>query len=406
VALLVAAYVPYLAAYQSGCVTHRNGTTFLSANSHAVLFNLASLQANRNLPLQLSEFESRRMMACGRYEARFVAQQADQGLTVANALSTQQSAWQQMQLISKCLDGPSSFDLARLPVNATMPAAEFLRPLDALTTAKISQCAVGVDAAASGSSGSGSASPDASSNHDSSFNSGASFNCSWLPACPLNSCSGPSVSAIRSSSRTASCASEYALHHALLYGLLVLVVFLSLQLSRFACNRAVVRIGWRALTPQGITFLATCDHLGKQKVAQDDEEEEKERKRRRRKKRRRKLGLDDDDHSDSSGSSSDDEEDENDDSDLSASESENSQSRSSKALKSKNKKEGAGKAAEEDPLSVQRKLLRRSMLAYESTANTYLLITLLAHAPYLLLLLALRDPLGWGSSVRIAEPRN
>jgi len=92
---------------------------------------------------------------------------------------------------------------------------------------------------------------------------------------------------------------------------------------------------------------------------------------------------------------------------LSAYDSENSQSRSSKSLKSKKTKDGAGKAGEkEDPLSVQRKLLRRSMLAYESTANTYLLITLLAHAPYLLLLLALQDPLGWGSSVRIAEPAN
>jgi hypothetical protein len=44
------------------------------------------------------------------------------------------------------------------------------------------------------------------------------------------------------------------------------------------------------------------------------------------------------------------------------------------------------------------------MLAYESSAGRYLLLTLLAHVPYLLLLFALRDPFNWGSALRIAAP--
>lgn len=362
--IVAAVYVPLYTSYKDACVRRTSNGTFLTENSNTVLYNYASISGNKEILFALTAYESRRAMACGRYEQRYATQAATQAVTQSQARSTQKHAWSNMDLVERCLDPTASFNLTALQatLNATQSLPALVDPMAPITDGLMSSCAVDFSLSASASSGSSSSSSPGSQG----------FNCTWLPTCVTSVvCPGPNAGAIRASSWDSSCNTEYTLHQSVFFWLLVIVIFLCLNASRIAFNKALVRLGWRALTPAGLTFMATCDHRGQQ-VTKNEQIERQRRKKR---------------SSGSSGSAS-------------------SSSASSSARRRKQLEHDlAFDPTTEGSTPVPRSLLRRYMTAYERSANRYLFLTLLAHVPYLLLLFALSDPFGWGSQLHTAPPK-
>ena len=364
VIIVAAVYIPMYTSYKDACVRRTSNGTFLTENSNTLLYNYASISGNKEILFALTAYESRRAMACGRYEQRYATQAATQAVTQSDARAAQKRAWGNMDLVARCLDPTASFNLTALQaaLNATRSLPALLDPMAPITPDLRSSCSVDFSLASSSSTSSSSSSPSGQS----------SFNCTWLPTCVTSVvCPGPNAGVIRASSWDSSCTTEYTLHQSVFFWVLVIVIFLCLNASRIAFNKALVRLGWRALTPAGLTFMATCDHRGQQVT----KNEQIERQRQRRKKR----------GSDSSSGS-------------------RSASASSLDRRRKQQHDFAADPSE-GSTPVPRSLLRRYMTAYERSANRYLFLTLLAHVPYLLLLLALSDPFGWGSDLHTAPPK-
>lgn len=190
-----------------------------------------------------------------------------------------------------------------------------------------------------------------------------------------------------------------------------------MNVSRMFAVKALVRVGWRALTPAGITVITTCDHGGK--IIDQNHEQNKK------KKAEKKKEDDDSDDDDDEGGSK-----------LSprsgtcSTRGDNETERSISLDKCEHEHDTAGQmpsppsgtpepdgkngtddddndddAKDHDPTQVSASVMRRHISTYESAAMRYLALTLLVHVPYLIVLFLLKDPFGWGSPFQIAPPR-
>jgi len=88
----------------------------------------------------------------------------------------------------------------------------------------------------------------------------AIFNCSEMPPC-TSSC-GVSKPVILVASLQAGCETEYLVHSFIARFGVTILVFISLNLSRMLFMAAIVRLGWRSLTPRGFEFVSNCTRVG------------------------------------------------------------------------------------------------------------------------------------------------
>jgi hypothetical protein len=88
----------------------------------------------------------------------------------------------------------------------------------------------------------------------------AIFNCSEMPPC-TSSCS-VSRPTLLAASLQAGCETEYLVHSFIARFGITLLVFISLNLSRMLFMAAIVRLGWRSLTPRGFEFVSNCTRIG------------------------------------------------------------------------------------------------------------------------------------------------
>lgn len=357
--LFLAAYIPMYHSYEDGCLKSHDGT-FLSRNSFVLLYNYASQRGQTEMILQLTEYEARRALECGRERQRQATSEYEDGSDIANVLIQQESAYTNMELIQRCITG------IELPEGTVQPTIhpKLLLSDDLFRTCKVdTSSSVYVNLLSSSSS-------------STSFTS--IFNCTDLPVCSVSqTCPGPDILTIRSTTYDSSCQTEYVLHQGIFYFGLVMIIFGCLNLSRMMFLKGMVRLGWKALTPKGITFQATCDHQGNV-VTQEEKKKKKKDKKKSRKMDRRSRSVH---HQHGSDSESD--------TDLELSRSHHTRPSSSRPVA---------------PLPINKLALKRHIAAYESSAMNYLLFTIIAHIPYLLLLFVLKDPFHLGSSVRVEPP--
>jgi hypothetical protein len=88
----------------------------------------------------------------------------------------------------------------------------------------------------------------------------AVFNCSEMPPC-TSSCR-VSAPFLRALSLDAGCVTEYLVHSFIARFGITILVFISLNLSRMLFMAAIVRLGWRSLTPRGFEFVSNCTRIG------------------------------------------------------------------------------------------------------------------------------------------------
>jgi hypothetical protein len=89
----------------------------------------------------------------------------------------------------------------------------------------------------------------------------AIFNCSSLPECDIT-CSGPNKQKIRQITKECSCATEWFLHSYWLHGILSLLIYILMNISRSLLVNGIARVFWRKLHPCVFTVVATCDQDG------------------------------------------------------------------------------------------------------------------------------------------------
>lgn len=89
----------------------------------------------------------------------------------------------------------------------------------------------------------------------------AIFNCSFLPECDIT-CPGPNKQKLRQITKECSCALEWFFHSHLLQGILSLLIFVLLNISRSLLVNGISRVFWKKLHPGIFTVVATCNQDG------------------------------------------------------------------------------------------------------------------------------------------------
>ena len=219
--------------YVSGCVHTRNGT-LLTLNANVLLFNAAGLEGHAVLLATVAAYDARAAMDCARLNGAAVANYINDELALEAARAQEHSADDDIALLSRCLS-PASFNQS--------VSLSLVSPLVLLTADTVTACSTHTDYAAELQL--------------------PALNCSALPSCSLSSCSaGPSPDAIAAATFDSGCTTEYALHSALLLYSVALLVFVCHNVSRLLIVRAVVRMCWQALSPNGLTALVHCGESG------------------------------------------------------------------------------------------------------------------------------------------------
>ena len=186
-------YVILYADYQAGCVQSRNGT-LLTVNANALLFNAAGLEGHAVLLATVSAYDARAAVDCARLNGLGEADYVNDELAMAAARAHEQSADDNIALLSRCLS-PASFQVELL-----QPAAADLSlpsPFVVLSVDVVSECSPYVDYAGELQL--------------------PVINCSALPSCSLSECAaGPSPASIQAATFDSGCMTQYALHSSLL----------------------------------------------------------------------------------------------------------------------------------------------------------------------------------------------
>jgi len=88
----------------------------------------------------------------------------------------------------------------------------------------------------------------------------AIFYCTTIPPC--HSTCFPAKGSMQTASMIAGCETEYLVHSFIARFWVTILVFISLNISRLLFVAAVVRLGWRSLTPRGFEFVSNCTRVG------------------------------------------------------------------------------------------------------------------------------------------------
>jgi len=90
----------------------------------------------------------------------------------------------------------------------------------------------------------------------------AVFSCDnkTMPSC-VSTCDAARIK-ILGASLNAGCSTEWLVHSFIARFWITCLVFICLNISRMLFMAAIVRIGWRSLTPRGFEFLSNCTRIG------------------------------------------------------------------------------------------------------------------------------------------------
>jgi len=240
---IVPPYTSILDAYVEGCVKTKDGTV-LSNNTFAIAFNYAQSDGNKILTEGFQQYDASRNEICGANLQKTSDDYNNDLESLTTSQAAQQESSQQAALIYKCINftvfgSPNSFNLS-VP-NTRYPLVIIDSALDRFNSSDVYHPCM----------------PDAMAGFQL---RSAVFNCSAMPPCTY-SCS-PGRTTIQAASTQAGCETEYMLHSFIARFWITFLVFISLNISRMLFMAAVVRLGWRSLTPRGFEFLSNCTRIG------------------------------------------------------------------------------------------------------------------------------------------------
>jgi hypothetical protein len=246
-ALALAAIIPpyssILDAYVQGCVQSKEGTVIIN-NTFSIAFNYAQSDGNKILMEGFQAYDASRNEICGQH-LQGTSDEYNQAVSdLAQAKLSQSENSAQVYLINKCVNftnmgSPATYnytaDGARHPQVIIAEAidrandSDIIHPCMPLAMAQFQLLP-------------------------------AIFNCSNLPPCGI-SCD-PERTLIATASRQAGCNTEYLVHSFIARFWVTILVFISLNISRMLFMAAIVRLGWRSLTPRGFEFVSNCTRIG------------------------------------------------------------------------------------------------------------------------------------------------
>jgi len=242
-ASIVPPYTSIVDAYVEGCITTSGGTV-LSNNTFAVAYNYATSDGNKVLTEGYQQYDASRNEVCGRYlQSSGDGSDSDQS-DLSAAISAQQTNSVQTLTIYRCVNFTTfgtvqswnaSFYGARHPMLIVQDAIDLYNASDHLHPCMPLAMSL--------------------------FNMlPAVFNCSELPPCTTGC--GVFKPSLIAASLQAGCETEYLVHSFIARFGVTLLVFISLNLSRMLFMAAIVRLGWRSLTPRGFEFVSNCTRVG------------------------------------------------------------------------------------------------------------------------------------------------
>jgi len=243
VALALASIIPpYNSLYQeyvNGCVKSDDGTV-LSNNTFAIAYNYASSDGNKILTEGFQTYDANRNQECGAHVQSTTDTSNQNNANLGSSQASQRDSRYRLELFQRCLNF-SVFPSSYLAYNTSTSGHR--HPLLILNDAFKAPSA-----------------PCPQAKMDQYVLLPAYFNCSNLPQCPV-SCLAPRAP-VATNSKRAGCETEYMIHSFIARFWVTILVFVSLNLSRMLFMAAVVRLGWRSLTPMGFEFVSNCTRVG------------------------------------------------------------------------------------------------------------------------------------------------
>jgi len=241
-ASIIPPYSSLLNAYVTGCITEKDGTV-LTNNSYSIAFDYAQSDGNKIFTQGFQQLDASRNEICGEHlQQSSDAYNADLE-SLASSQASQADNSKKTFLIYKCVDF-SVFGNATY-YNETIGRRH---PL------------VIIDDAISRTNASDITHPCMPNSVSGYALLPAVFNCSAIPPC-ISTCA-PNGAHVQTAAVEAGCETEYLVHSFIARFWVTLLVFISLNISRMLFMAAVVRLGWRSLTPRGFEFVSNCTRVG------------------------------------------------------------------------------------------------------------------------------------------------
>jgi hypothetical protein len=241
-ASIVPPYTSIVDAYVAGCVSGSEGTV-LSNNTFSVAYNYATSDGNKVLTEGYQQYDASRNEICGRHLQKTTDDSDADLTTLSAAISSQQTNADQTFTIYRCVNfttfgpvqGYNTTNGVRHPMLIVQDAIDRFNASDHLHPCMPAAMTM--------------------------FHLlPAIFNCTEMPPC-TSSC-GVSRPTIAVASLQAGCETEYLVHSFIARFGITILVFISLNLSRMLFMAAIVRLGWRSLTPRGFEFVSNCTRIG------------------------------------------------------------------------------------------------------------------------------------------------
>eukprot|EP00823_Brevimastigomonas_motovehiculus_P006540 TRINITY_DN5431_c0_g1_i1.p1 TRINITY_DN5431_c0_g1~~TRINITY_DN5431_c0_g1_i1.p1 ORF type:complete len:1000 (-),score=231.97 TRINITY_DN5431_c0_g1_i1:169-3168(-) len=237
-------YMPLYYNYQDGCVTSRNGTV-VTHNLFSVMYNYAASDGNKEITWGLERNDKTRVRVCREMTEESSTSQADVEARVVTAQSRQKLSSNRLQLFEKCIKLDESMGIStEAQADFETSTGGLHHPLYYL--------------------GSRSATCRKSSVLSAPLQQGQ-FNCSILPPCSVT-CPGPDEPSLAYAAHESGCRTEWLVHSMIFRTFLSGLMYSCINISRVLLCLAICRLCWRALTPQGFSFLGSCSRTGKTTV--------------------------------------------------------------------------------------------------------------------------------------------
>eukprot|EP00736_Rhodelphis_marinus_P007344 Rmarinus@m.9042 len=228
---LAVVYGPWFNDYKRSCVEKDGTGTVLTDNLYAIAYNYASEDGNEARFEGLEAYNVNRESVCAQYAERSASDQYELERDLDYSKQSYDEQARRVSIMNDCLDTDSMDTTIETVLPEGTPSMSSL-----VTTEECYQ----VEALAL---------------------SDGTFECDNIPQCGYT-CQGPSEEIIALYTFNCGCNIEYYLHSGLIRGLMSLMMYILLNISRVVLIKGICRYNWRDLTVGYFTFTGTCTRLG------------------------------------------------------------------------------------------------------------------------------------------------
>lgn len=240
-----------------------DGGTFLARNLKSMAYNYASMDGNAEITRSLTEYNAKSSNQCS---SQFTSSSARyEGLLkiFKEAKFLYTDRLHQLEFLNNCVNSSKTSELFESVCGSSSSSSSYQEEDNIYTDDSLSSICPSEPYTHYPSTGrfDDKFSPFYYQSHSQLVLEESVFNCGALPTC-APSCSGPEIELIEASTSKCACLSEWMFHANVLQGLMVLLVYVLLNLSRSLSCKGIGLVYWKRLTIRQYEFVGTCRYTG------------------------------------------------------------------------------------------------------------------------------------------------